>query len=83
VRLTKAQVSEIYELCVDRALENVDLEPAVLGRGHMELVVASGFAYGEEDSESFGEWLIDGDGQVLSARGGGAEKQAEREDEES
>jgi hypothetical protein len=84
MRLTKAQVSRIYELSVERALDNVQLEAAELSQAHGDVVVMSGWAYGEEGrSESYAEWLVDGDGEVLSGRGGGAEKQEEREEDGS
>ena len=84
MRLTKEQVSRIYELSVERALDNVELEAAELSQAHGDLVVMSGWAYGEEGrSESYAEWLVDGDGRVLSARGGGAAKEEEREEGES
>ena len=84
MRLTKAQVSQIYELSVERALDNVELEAADLSQAHNDLVVMSGWAYGEEGrSESFAEWLVDGDGKVVSARGGGTEKQEEKEENDS
>ena len=83
MRLTKAQVSQIYELSVERALDNVELEAADLSQAHGDVVVMSGWAYGEEGrSESYAEWLVDGDGKVISARGGGAEKQEEKEEED-
>jgi hypothetical protein len=84
MRLTKAQVSRIYELSVERALDNVELAAADLSQAHGDVVVMSGWAYGEEGrSESYAEWLVDGDGQVLSGRGGGTEQQEEREEDES
>jgi hypothetical protein len=84
VRLTKEQVSRIYELSVERALDNVQLEAADLSQAHRDIVVMSGWAYGEEGrSESYAEWLVDADGEVLSARGGGAAKQEEKEEDES
>ena len=84
MRLTKEQVSRIYELSVERALDNVELEAAELSQAHGDIVVMSGWAYGEEGrTDSFAEWLVDGDGEVLSARGGGAAKQEEKEEGES
>ena len=84
MRLTKEQVSRIYELSVERALANIELEAAELSQTHGDVVVMSGWAYGEEGrSDSYAEWLVDGDGQVLSARGGGAPKQEEKEEDES
>jgi hypothetical protein len=84
VRLTKEQVSQIYELSVDRALDNIALAAPGVSEAHSDVVVMSGWAYGEEGRrESYAEWLIDGDGQVLSSRGGGAEKQEEKEEDES
>ena len=84
MRLTKAQVSRIYELSVERALDNVELAAADLSQAHGDILVMSGWAYGEEGrSESYAEWLVDGDGQVLSGRGGGTEQQEEREEDES
>ena len=73
MRLTKAQVSRMYELSVDRALDDVELEAPGLSEAHGDVVVMSGWAYGEKGKpDAYAEWLIDRDGAVLSARGGGA-----------